>query len=95
MPIAREISSLLNFSFEVIACRKIPVPYRTEISVGAVSESGFVAFNQPLIRHLGLSEGYVRYLAKREKEEIADFLKKFFPQRRLHILGKKKDSYYY
>ncbi len=89
VPIAKEISSLLKLPFGVIACQKIPVPYRPELSFGAVSESGFVAFNQPLIRHLGLSEQYVRYLSQKEKEKVAVFIKKYFPKRNLPFLGKK------
>lgn len=75
--------------FEVVACKKIPVPYRSELSFGAISESGFVAFNQPLIRHLGLSEQYVRYLAQKEKEKITYLLRNFFLERPLPYLGKR------
>lgn len=73
----------------MIVCQKIPVPYRSELSFGAISESGFVAFNQPLIRHLGLSEQYVRYLSQKEKEKIAVFKNEFFLQRSLPFLGNK------
>ncbi len=89
MPVAFKIASLLNLSREVIVCQKIPVPYKPEVSFGAVSEGGFIALNQPLIRHLGISDQYVRHLAQKEKDEIIRQVKNLPLSRPLPYLSGK------
>ncbi len=65
-PMARKLGIGLN----LIIVRKIPIPGNTEAGYGSVASDGTVFLNQPLLRHLHLSQSQIDDDVRRVLEEI-------------------------
>lgn len=65
-----EIARLLNVPLDVFIVRKIGVPGREELAMGAVAETGAVVLNDDIIGAAGLPEEVVRRATEEQKQVI-------------------------
>jgi predicted phosphoribosyltransferase len=77
VPVGLEVKSKLNFPFDLIIVRKIPVPHNPEAGYGAVTLEGGVFLNEDLVSRLRLSpsqiENHISHLGKELEERDALF----------------------
>ncbi len=65
-PIAEELQAEL----EVIAPRKLPIPFNPEAGFGAIAEDGTMQLNSALVRALGLSDEEIQEIATKVLAEV-------------------------
>ncbi len=70
-----EVARALNAALDVIIVRKIPIPWSPEAGFGAMSSDGGTVLNEPLVKHLGLSEQEIDELSIPVFDEITRRLK--------------------
>lgn len=70
VPVGFEISHLLNLPLDVLIVRKLGVPGREELAMGAIASGDLVVLNHPVIRDLDLSAEDIRRVIERERIEI-------------------------
>ncbi len=63
------VARILNCPLDVLIVRKLGFPGRTELAVGAVSETGLVWLNKDIIDAYGISEEYIQGEISRQMEE--------------------------
>jgi predicted phosphoribosyltransferase len=77
VPLGLQVSKRLNFPFDLIIVRKIPIPHNPEAGYGAVTLEGGVFLNEELVTRLGLSpsqiEDHITALKKELEERDALF----------------------
>ena len=71
VPIAAEISSVLDKPFDVLVVRKLGVPGHEEVAMGAIAPGGVCVLSHELIHTLDLSPRQVNEVIARESAEIA------------------------
>jgi predicted phosphoribosyltransferase len=71
VPVGFEISQRLHLPLDVLIVRKLGVPGREELAMGAIASGNLVVLNQPVIRALHLSAEEIQRVVKRERIEIA------------------------
>lgn len=77
VPVGIAIAEQLNSEYHLIFSRKIQIPWNPEAGYGAVAPDGNVVLNEPLVRHLGLSEKEIKQHASLVLKEIKRRTKKF------------------
>lgn len=77
VPLAAEISAILDKPFDVLVVRKLGVPGHQEVAMGAIAPGGVCVLSRELIHTLGLSERQVREVIERETGEIARRQKRY------------------
>ncbi|MEW6570761.1 MAG: phosphoribosyltransferase [Nitrospirota bacterium] len=70
-----EIARQLNVPLDIMIVRKIGFPGQPEFAIGAVSETGTVVLNEPVISRYGVSGEYIRNELARQKDEISRRIK--------------------
>lgn len=75
VPVGVAVARALGAPFDVLVCRKIGLPWRTELGVGAVTEGGHAVFDHAMLRHVGLEADDLEPVVTRERAEA---------QRRVH-----------
>ena len=68
--VAFEIAQRLHVPLDVIVVRKLGVPWKPELAMGAVASGGVSIVDDGLIRSLGLSNYYVYNLIAKMEEEV-------------------------
>ena len=71
VPVAAEISTVIDKPFDVIIVRKLGVPGHEEVAMGAIASGGVRVLSHELIKLLGLTQRQVDAVIQRETEEIA------------------------
>ncbi len=66
-----EIARALNLRLDVLIVRKIGFPGQPELALGAISETGSVVLNRPIVSSGGLSKEFIPTEIERQKKEIA------------------------
>ena len=66
-----EIARALNVPLDVLIVRKIGFPFQPELAIGAVSETGTVVLNEPILSTYHIPKDYIEDEISRQKEEIA------------------------
>ena len=66
-----EIANRLRAPLDVLIVRKIGHPWQPELAVGAISETGFIVYNEDVVASVGVTKDYLRGEAARQREEIA------------------------
>lgn len=77
VPVAHGISTNLNLPMDIVITRKLHIPWNPEAGFGAVTWSGEVMINQPLLQELRLSENQVINIIEEEKKAIERRMKLF------------------
>jgi putative phosphoribosyl transferase len=89
VPLALEVAKGLNFGFEILISRKIPIPWSPEAGFGAVAENGTVVLNHSILKHIGLTQGQIDYLSGKVKEEIERRIKAYRRERKIPVVTGK------
>jgi predicted phosphoribosyltransferase len=72
VPVGLEVRRKLNFPFDLIIVRKIPIPNNPEAGYGAVTLEGGVFLNDELVSRLGLSLSQIENHISRLKKELEE-----------------------
>ncbi len=72
VPVAIQISSLLDLPLDLLIIRKIPIPGNPEAGMGAITLSGEMFLNEELIHHLGITPGQIEAQIQRVRQELLE-----------------------
>lgn len=70
VPVAAEIARELDVPLDVFLVRKLGVPGREELAMGAIASGGGLVFNQDVVQLAGLDESHIRPVIERELAEL-------------------------
>jgi putative phosphoribosyl transferase len=70
VPVGYEVAKALSAPLDIFVVRKLGVPGREELAMGAIASGGIVALNQNLIETLGISQKTVDAVISREQREL-------------------------
>ncbi|GGQ09481.1 phosphoribosyltransferase [Streptosporangium pseudovulgare] len=70
VPVAYEIATALGAPLDVFLVRKLGVPGREELAMGAIASGGAIVLNEDIIGRLGISQWAIRAAADREGQEL-------------------------
>jgi len=70
VPVAYEVALALNAPLDVFTVRKLGLPGREELAMGAVASGGVRVLNRDIIRMLSIPDEVINFVAKRELEEL-------------------------
>src|SRR5262249_5003594 len=68
VPVATEVARALHAPLDVFLVRKLGVPGREELAMGAIASGGVRVLNDDVVRGLGLSAIAIERAAEREAE---------------------------
>lgn len=71
VPVGYEVAMALGVPLEVLVARKLGVPWRPELGMGAIAEGGAMYVNADVLEYADLSEEDVRAVAREEMRELA------------------------
>jgi putative phosphoribosyl transferase len=71
VPVGFEIAKKFQIQLDVVIVRKLGVPWRPELAMGAISGESATYLDEELIRHLGVLESEVLAVAAKERREQA------------------------
>lgn len=77
VPVAFEVARSLGAPLDVIVVRKLGVPYRPELGMGAVGESGSCVVNRQVMALTGVSEDVLAVVEQRETAAVAEAAARF------------------
>jgi putative phosphoribosyl transferase len=64
------VAKHLKTTLDVVALRKLPIPFNPEAGFGAVTSDGSVVFNQPLLERIGLTNVEIKGIVSKVLEEV-------------------------
>ncbi len=70
VPVARQVASVLRLPLDVIVVRKLSLPGRPDLAMGAVSEADIQVINRPLVRRHGISPRELTAVTAREQDHV-------------------------
>lgn len=70
VPVAYEVAIGLGLPLDVFLVRKLGVPGRPELAMGAIAGGDVVVVNDDVVRGLAVSPGLIRQVAEREGREL-------------------------
>ncbi len=70
VPVASEVANSLGAPLDVFVVRKLGVPGREELAMGAIASGGVRVLNEEVIDRLGIPDETVADVAVREEEEV-------------------------
>lgn len=70
VPVAFEVAQALNFPLDVWLVRKLGVPGREELAMGAIASGGTRVLNQEVIQMLDISEKAIAEVEAKERREL-------------------------
>lgn len=76
IPVAYEVALALNAPLDIFIVRKLGLPGREELAIGAIGSGGIRVLNDDIIRILNIPQEVINIVAQRELQEL---------QRREHI----------
>src|SRR5260370_21957360 len=68
--VAYEVALALHLPLDVFIVRKLGVPGQEELAMGAIASGGVRVLNQAVIRALGLDQGEIDEVIRREEQEL-------------------------
>ena len=77
VPVAYEVASALAAPLDVIVVRKLGVPTRPELGIGAIGEDGVVLVNRGAVAALGIAEDELEAIVERERVELERRLRRY------------------
>jgi predicted phosphoribosyltransferase len=72
VPVAYELASALELPLEVFVVRKLGVPGREELAMGAIASGGVRVVEDEVVRELGLGEATIASVAAAEQRELEE-----------------------
>lgn len=82
VPVAHEVSTLLDVPLEVLFVRKLGAPLQPEYAIGAICEDGTAFVDSEAARLTGADDDAVRSIIDRELARMADYRQRFSVERR-------------
>lgn len=70
VPVAYEVSRHLSAPMDIFIVRKLGLPAREELAIGAIATGGIRVLNEDVIRLLNVPEEVIRFVTKRELQEL-------------------------
>ena len=70
VPVAYEVALALNTPLDVFIVRKLGLPGREELAVGAIASGGIQVLNEDVIALLNVPQDVINFVAKRELQEL-------------------------
>ena len=70
VPVAFEVARALSAPLDVFVVRKLGVPSREELAMGAIGPGGVRVVNQDVIDYLGLTKAHLDVAEQRERVEL-------------------------
>jgi erythromycin esterase-like protein/predicted phosphoribosyltransferase len=70
VPVAYEVARALEAPLDVFVVRKLGVPGREELAMGAIASGGVVVMNDDVVRGLGITPDVVQRVAEQEGREL-------------------------
>jgi putative phosphoribosyl transferase len=70
VPVAFEVARALQAPLDVFVVRKLGVPGRPELAMGAIASGGVRVLNESVIRSLGIHESAITAVAEEEEKEV-------------------------
>jgi predicted phosphoribosyltransferase len=70
LPVAYEVALALNAPLDIFIVRKLGLPERAELAIGAIASGGVRVLNRDIIRALSIPDEVINFVAKRELEEL-------------------------
>jgi putative phosphoribosyl transferase len=77
VPVGYEIARELAAPLDVWVVRKVGVPFRPELGMGAVSEGGEIYLNRDIVEYAGLSEEELALACERKLREVEERVRIF------------------
>lgn len=70
VPVAFEVAQALDAPLDVFLVRKLGVPGREELAMGAIASGGVRVLNDEVVRGLGIPEEIIATVAAQEQQEL-------------------------
>lgn len=70
VPVAYEVALALNVPLDIFIVRKLGLPGRDELAIGAVASGGVRVLNSDIVRMLSIPEEVINFVVKRELQEL-------------------------
>jgi predicted phosphoribosyltransferase len=70
VPVAYEVARALGAPLDVFVVRKLGLPGREELAIGAIATGDVRVLNEELVRELGISAPLLEAVTAREREEL-------------------------
>jgi predicted phosphoribosyltransferase len=70
VPVACEVALALNAPLDVFVVRKLGLPGREELAIGAIASGGIRILNDDILRMLSVSDEIVNFVVRREVQEL-------------------------
>jgi predicted phosphoribosyltransferase len=70
VPVAYEVALALNVSLDIFLVRKLGLPGREELAIGAIASGGVRILNTDIIRMLSVPQEVINFVARRELQEL-------------------------
>ena len=70
VPVAYEVAKALNAPLDIFIVRKLGLPGREELAIGAIASGGIRVLNEDIIRALNIPEELINKVAQRELQEL-------------------------
>jgi putative phosphoribosyl transferase len=77
IPVAYEVARSLNAKLEALPVRKISMPERKEVAIGAMSFDGTIVLNERYIELLNIGAESINEQTKKEKLRLDEMMHKF------------------
>src|SRR5262249_15814278 len=71
VPVAYEVAAALGAPLDVFVARKLGLPGREELAMGAIASGGVRVLNEDLVRALRISPGVIQWVTEQEGRELA------------------------
>ena len=70
VPVALGVAGAIEADFDLIICRKIPIPLNPEAGFGAIADDGTVILNEEIVKRIGLNRQQIEHEASKVRAEI-------------------------
>ena len=70
VPVALGVAGAIEADFDLIICRKIPMPLNPEAGFGAITDDGTVILNEEIVKRIGLNRQQIDHEASKVRAEI-------------------------
>lgn len=81
VPVAAEVARAFNAELDVLVVRKLGVPFRPELAMGAVGEDEITVLNPEIIRRAGVTKAEQADAIRQQRQEVRDRVKRLRPHR--------------
>lgn len=70
VPVAYEVAMALNAPLDILLVRKLGLPGREELAIGAIASGSVRVLNEDIVRALNIPEELIDVIAQRELQEL-------------------------